>query len=73
MAKIITALVLLQASPLALNEEGKSFTITAEDVAIYNDYVKKSGSVLPVKVGDVMTEKQALQALLIGSANNIAD
>jgi len=73
MAKIITALVLLQASPLALNEEGKSFTITAEDVVIYNDYVKKSGSVLPVKVGDVMTEKQALQALLIGSANNIAD
>jgi D-alanyl-D-alanine carboxypeptidase (penicillin-binding protein 5/6) len=73
MAKIITALVLLQASPLALNEEGKTFTITAEDVVIYNDYVKKSGSVLPVKVGDVMTEKQALQALLIGSANNIAD
>jgi len=73
MAKIITALVLQNISPLAPNEEGKSFTITAEDVAIYNDYVKKNGTVLPVKVGDVITEKQALQALLIGSANNIAD
>ena len=72
-AKIITALMVLKQKPLAIGQQGPSITITAADVARYNNYVAQDGSVIPVQAGEQITEYQALQALLLPSANNIAD
>jgi len=72
-AKIILALCVLQKAPLARGETGPTYTIDAQDMAIYNRYVAENGSVLPVVLGEQLTEYEALEALMIPSANNIAD
>lgn len=71
-AKTMTALITLQAHPLARDVEGPAITITAADVQIYRDDVANDGSVVPVVAGEQLTEHQALQALLLPSANNVA-
>ena len=73
MTKVITALAIMKKTPFLVGEEGKTFTITQADVTSYNNYVAKSGSVVPVKVGQKITQYQALQALLLASSNNMAD
>jgi serine-type D-Ala-D-Ala carboxypeptidase (penicillin-binding protein 5/6) len=71
--KVLTALAVLQKKPLATNEAGPLITITAEDVASYNSYIARNGSVVGVAAGEQLTESQALEALLLPSANNIAE
>lgn len=72
-AKVITALAVLRQKPLKLSETGPVITLSATDVDLYNKYVSKDGSVVKVELGEKITEYQALQALLLPSANNIAD
>lgn len=72
-AKIITCLTILQAKPLKPGEQGPLVTITDRDVAIYNDYVAHDGSILPVQAGEKLSQYQMLQAIMLPSANNIAD
>jgi D-alanyl-D-alanine carboxypeptidase (penicillin-binding protein 5/6) len=72
-AKLITALTVLHVKPLSMGQQGPDITITAQDVTIYNNYVAQDGSVVPVQEGEQLTEYQALQAMLLPSANNIAD
>ena len=72
-AKVITALAVLKQKPLSGGQSGPTITIAAEDVAIYNDYYTKGGSVVKVEAGEQLSERQALEALLIPSANNMAD
>lgn len=72
-AKLMTALVVLQIYPLGLGEYGPLLTLTDDDVRIYDEYVARDGSVIPVYEGMQITEYEALQALLLPSANNIAD
>lgn len=72
-AKIMTALAVLDRYPLKVGEPGPTLTMTANDVALYNQYVAKDGSVVLVAAGEQITEYQALQALLLPSANNMAD
>ncbi len=72
-AKIITSLAVLQKDPLSPGSQGSTYTVTADDVARYNDYVAKDGSVVVVSEGERLTEYQALEALMLPSANNIAD
>ena len=73
MAKVITALAILEKQPLKPGHTGPSYVINAEDVANYQSYVARGGSVLPVYEGMELTQYQALQAMLLPSANNIAD
>lgn len=73
MAKVITALAILKKQPLHPGKTGPTYTVTAEDVANYRAYAAKGGSTVPVHEGMALTEYQALQAMLIPSANNIAD
>lgn len=68
--KVITALTVLEAHPLAVGEEGPSITMTSTDVAYYRDYLARNGSVEPVKAGQVYTERELLEIMLIPSANN---
>ena len=72
-AKVITALAVLKEKPLQNGQQGPLITITEADVQLYRDYLAKDGSVLPVSAGQQITQYQALQAMLLPSANNIAD
>jgi D-alanyl-D-alanine carboxypeptidase (penicillin-binding protein 5/6) len=72
-AKVITALAVLQKKPLKQGETGPLITMTARDVELYNKYVANDGAVVPVYEGQTISEYQALQAMLLPSANNIAD
>ncbi|MBV8529133.1 MAG: D-alanyl-D-alanine carboxypeptidase [Candidatus Dormibacteraeota bacterium] len=72
-AKVMTALVVLQAQPLAAGADGPLLTLTEQDVAFFRDEQAADGSVVPVTAGEALTERQLLLALLLPSANNIAD
>lgn len=71
-AKTMTALVLLDQHPLAPGAAGPAITITAVDVADYRAIAAHGGSVAPVSVGEVLSERQLLLALMLPSANNLA-
>lgn len=72
-AKILTALLVLEKYPLLPDETGPKILITEADVQNYRNYLAKDGSVIPVRAGDELTQYQMLQALMLPSANNIAD
>lgn len=72
-AKVMTAYVVLTDHPLTPTAAGPSIPITGKDVAAYLTGVPLGESVLPVRLGERLTERQALEALLIPSANNIAE
>jgi D-alanyl-D-alanine carboxypeptidase (penicillin-binding protein 5/6) len=72
-AKIMTALIVVERRPLAPGEQGATITITAADQAAYARAAGQGQSSVPVVEGEVLTEYQALQALLLPSANNIAE
>lgn len=72
-AKLITALTVLNAKPLQPGQTGQELTITANDVAIYQAYAAKDGSVVKVVEGEKLNQNQMLQALMLPSSNNIAD
>lgn len=71
-AKVIAALAILQKAPLSLGELGQTFTYTKADETNYFYYANRGGSVVHVKAGEQINQYQALQAMLIPSANNIA-
>ena len=72
-AKVMTALLILQDKPLKPGESGPSITVTAADVLLYQRKKAAEESVLKVVAGEQLTELQALTALMLPSANNIAD
>lgn len=72
-AKLITALAVLGRKPLKPGEQGPVITLTANDVAIYNAYLSRNGSLTKVQAGEQITEYQMLEAMLLPSANNMAD
>jgi serine-type D-Ala-D-Ala carboxypeptidase (penicillin-binding protein 5/6) len=71
-AKVMTAYLTLLEHPLAPGAQGFAVTITPADVAEEAQRVALGESTLSVKAGERITERQALQALLLPSANNIA-
>jgi serine-type D-Ala-D-Ala carboxypeptidase (penicillin-binding protein 5/6) len=71
-AKVMTALLTLEQRPLRAGDQGPVLTITEQEVADYHDQFAKGGSTVPVEPGEQLTEYQALEALLLPSANNIA-
>jgi D-alanyl-D-alanine carboxypeptidase (penicillin-binding protein 5/6) len=68
----MTAYLVLRDHPLRPAEDGPTITLTAADVADTDRRRGQGESVVPVAAGEVLTERQALQALLLPSANNIA-
>jgi D-alanyl-D-alanine carboxypeptidase (penicillin-binding protein 5/6) len=71
--KLVTALSVLAKHPLLPGQPGPSITMTEKDAELYNWYFANHGSVIPVRAGERLTERQALNALLLRSANNMAD
>lgn len=72
-AKAMTALVVLVTRPVAPGSAGPPVTMTAADVLLYRRAVAQGGSNLPVRTGEVLTERDLLLALLLPSADNIAE
>jgi len=71
--KVITALTVLDAKPLAAGESGPVITLSAADATRYNEYVAMNGSVARASEGQQITQRQIIEAMLIASANNYAD
>jgi D-alanyl-D-alanine carboxypeptidase (penicillin-binding protein 5/6) len=71
-AKVMTALVVLDEKPLKSGDQGPAITVTADDVTEYQQEKADQESVVAVQAGEQLSEYQALQGLLIPSGNNIA-
>jgi D-alanyl-D-alanine carboxypeptidase (penicillin-binding protein 5/6) len=71
-AKVMTAYVTLLEHPLSAGEPGFMLRVTPADVAEEGRREALDQSILPVRAGERLSERQALQALLLPSANNIA-
>ena len=71
-AKVMTAYLVLRDRPLRLGEEGPTIAFTEADVADTERRRGQEESVVSVVAGEQLTELQALQALLLPSANNVA-
>ncbi|HEX5447879.1 MAG TPA: hypothetical protein VFW90_01615 [Candidatus Saccharimonadales bacterium] len=72
-SKVITALAVLQKKPLSPGNGGPLIKLDSTDVGYYKYYSKHGGSVAKVANGEQITEYQALEALLLPSANNMGD
>jgi len=71
-AKVMTAYLVLRDHPLRPGQDGPTITLTDADVADTDRRRRQQESVMPIAAGEQLTERQALQALLLPSANNIA-
>ncbi len=72
-AKMMTAYLVLRDHPLAPGAPGPVITVTSAEQQIYQDDVAQGDSNAAVTAGEKITERQALEALLLPSADNIAD
>jgi D-alanyl-D-alanine carboxypeptidase (penicillin-binding protein 5/6) len=71
-AKVMTAFVVLADHPLDPGQPGPAITVTAGDVADYRSRVPDGESLVEVAAGEQLTEREALEALMLPSANNVA-
>jgi serine-type D-Ala-D-Ala carboxypeptidase (penicillin-binding protein 5/6) len=71
-AKVMTAYLVLRDHPLRLGQDGPKITPSEDDVADTDRRREQQESVVSIAAGEQLTERQALQALLLPSANNIA-
>jgi serine-type D-Ala-D-Ala carboxypeptidase (penicillin-binding protein 5/6) len=72
LAKVMTAYLVFRDHPLRLGQDGPAITLTDADVADTDRRREQDESVVSIAAGEQLTELQALQALLLPSANNIA-
>ncbi|HXP98597.1 MAG TPA: hypothetical protein VN845_00865 [Solirubrobacteraceae bacterium] len=71
-AKVMTAYLTLLSHPLAAGAGGFAMTVTRAEAAEQEQRVDLGESTVAVRAGERIDERQALQALLLPSANNIA-
>jgi len=72
LAKMMTAYLVLRDHPLRPAEDGPAIALTDADAADTDRRRAQQESLVPIVAGEQLTELQALQALLLPSANNIA-
>jgi serine-type D-Ala-D-Ala carboxypeptidase (penicillin-binding protein 5/6) len=71
--KLMTAHIVLMDHPISVGEDGPSITITPNDVELYEEDVASDQANIQVAVGEVLTEHQLLEGMLVHSASNFAD
>lgn len=71
--KVITALAILEKSPIELGQQGETFLLNQKDEQYYWDYAAKLGTLTPVSAGFEMTTYEMLQTILLASSNNMTD
>jgi serine-type D-Ala-D-Ala carboxypeptidase (penicillin-binding protein 5/6) len=73
MTKVMTAYVLLQDHPLpAGTTPGPPITISTADANDYDTDVASTQANVPLQAGEVLSERQALDGMLVHSANDLA-
>jgi D-alanyl-D-alanine carboxypeptidase (penicillin-binding protein 5/6) len=72
-AKVMATLVLLRDHPIAPGQQGPSITITPADVVDTMLEAAAQDSIIPLTAGEQLTEYQAIEAMLVPSADNVAD
>jgi len=72
LAKVMTAYVVLEHNPLQGIDDGPRFLVRKTDVADTAARRAEDQSVVDVRAGEQMTERDALMAMLLPSANNVA-
>ena len=71
-AKVMTAYVVLKHFPLHDGDDGPRFVVSQDD-AVDTEARRRDGqSVVAVRAGEQLTERDALMAILLPSANNVA-
>jgi D-alanyl-D-alanine carboxypeptidase (penicillin-binding protein 5/6) len=71
-AKVMTAYLVLTDRPLDVGAAGPAVPVTAEEIANHQAEAARSESLISITAGQTFTERQALLALLLPSANNMA-
>ena len=72
LAKVMTAYLVLKRYPLDGAQDGFTITVTTDQAQAEAEDRSENQSVVAVAVGEQLTERQLLEALLIPSGNNIA-
>lgn len=71
-AKVMTAYLVLKAHPLEPGQDGFRMRVTDADVDDYHRRLAEDQSLVLVRKGETLTERQAIEALMLPSANNVA-
>jgi D-alanyl-D-alanine carboxypeptidase (penicillin-binding protein 5/6) len=71
-AKVMTAYVLLKHYPLAAGDSGPRFVVSQDDVVDTETRRRDGQSIVAVRAGEQLTERDALMAILLPSANNVS-
>jgi D-alanyl-D-alanine carboxypeptidase len=71
--KTMTAYVVLKDHPLAPGEQGPTITVTPALADLYGQAIAEDESAVELSAGERITELQALQAMLLASAGDVAD
>ena len=72
-AKVVTALVVLDAHPIDDGGEGAIITLTAQDSQRVADYRAITGATAPAPTGLEISQRSIIELMLVVSANNYAD
>lgn len=73
LTKLMTAYLILRDHPLPLDEDGPRLTMTETNLDDFETDTVEDQANAQVAVGEVLTERQLLEGLLVHSANNFAD
>jgi D-alanyl-D-alanine carboxypeptidase (penicillin-binding protein 5/6) len=71
-AKLMTAYVILQDHPLSGGGSGPDITVEPSEAAAYPSQARDGDSLVAVAAGEAISERHALEALLLPSADNMA-
>jgi D-alanyl-D-alanine carboxypeptidase (penicillin-binding protein 5/6) len=69
-SKVITALVVLDARPIAEGSDGDLLTFDEQDQQYYFDQLPVDGSRADVEIGETLSERAVIEKMLIVSSNN---
>jgi D-alanyl-D-alanine carboxypeptidase (penicillin-binding protein 5/6) len=73
LTKMMTAYVILHDHPIGPAQNGPAVTMSQTDVNDFDNDTEEDEANAQVAVGEVLTERQLLEGLLVHSANNLAD
>jgi D-alanyl-D-alanine carboxypeptidase (penicillin-binding protein 5/6) len=73
LTKMMTAYLILKDHPLGYDESGPRLTMTQTDLDDFETDTGEDEANAQVALGEVLTERQLLEGLLVHSANNFAD
>jgi D-alanyl-D-alanine carboxypeptidase (penicillin-binding protein 5/6) len=72
LAKVMTAYLVLKHHPLRAGEDGPRFVVDQDDVLDTDARRREGQSVVDVRPGEELSEREALMAILLPSANNVS-